>query len=217
MDIYSFNISSELQRSTELFKNLNADEVLKANRFHFKKDRGCYIICRGILRELLSTYLYIDPHQIFFEYNTYGKPEITLKQNKNNINFNLSHSGNYCVIAISNIRNVGVDIEEVKYLEDLISISQSFFSEYEICLLQNELCKVKQLHLFYSIWTQKESLVKSSGKGLSFGLDHWSIEDGQEDYAITINNQDYLMNNFTVDENYLSCLCIYGYVLANTA
>src|SRR5258708_6017768 len=55
---------------------LSADEVARAERFHFARDRQHFIVARGLLRTLLGRYLHIPPEDLSFAYNAYGKPEL---------------------------------------------------------------------------------------------------------------------------------------------
>src|SRR5262245_19979858 len=71
---------------------LAPDEYQKAQKFYRASDRDRYIVGRGVLRQILSTYLNVPPDQIRFSYNKYGKPSLADDQNHLALNFNLSHS-----------------------------------------------------------------------------------------------------------------------------
>lgn len=147
-------------------------ELERANTFKFDIHRDYFLMYRSTLRHILSTYQDISPQDLVFHYSKYGKPY--LLNNVNNIHFNLSHSSNMAILAITKGAFIGVDIEHVKPLENLEDLVKRFFSETEqkIFFL---LPKHMRLTSFYEIWTRKEAYIKAIGKGLSFPLDHFTV------------------------------------------
>ena len=79
-------------RPADIFESfLSADELDRANRFHFTADRTHFIVARGLLRNLLAAYLGINCAELRFSYGAKGKPFLLL-DGRTQINFNLSHS-----------------------------------------------------------------------------------------------------------------------------
>lgn len=203
--VYCIRISEEITNLKKYLSFLSADEVIKAERFYFEKDKNSYITCRGSLREILSHYLMVSPTEIVFNYNKFGKPCLSAGQNACGLRFNLSHSGDYCLIAISRKNAVGIDIEKKEVIEDYIDIARNTFSEDEYYrLIKSE----EGLLLFYSIWTQKEAIVKAMGKGISFGLNHWSTKSITEWYKLSINSKNFIVKSFSVNKDYASALSL---------
>src|SRR5229473_1119258 len=58
----------------QLKQTLSHDELVRAGKFHFEKDRDYFMVARGLLRTLLGRYLDMQPTQLQFAYNKYGKP-----------------------------------------------------------------------------------------------------------------------------------------------
>jgi 4'-phosphopantetheinyl transferase len=54
---------------------LSLDEITRAGRFHFEKDRTHFTRCRSALRRILADYLSIPATEIRFEYLNSGKPQ----------------------------------------------------------------------------------------------------------------------------------------------
>ena len=151
---------------------LSPQESEKASRYYFNKDKNTYLICRLSLRFLLSKYLKIAPNKIKFSYNEFGKPSLHKSMN-NQINFNVSHSGRFGMIAFNRYHRIGVDIELIKTI-DFFNIANSVFSTKEIEeLLLTE--KEHQSEFFYCGWTRKESFIKALGLGLSYPLKSFGI------------------------------------------
>lgn len=207
VDLYYFRISYELNKYKEYSDSLSQDEIDKSNKFHFKKDRECFVVCRGALRRILSKYISLRPDDIIFNYNSFGKPYISRIQNGNNVEFNTSHSGDYCLIGVGRSVNIGVDIEKISRLDDYCSIARNYFSNSEYTSLEN-INDTEKLRCFYTIWTQKEALVKASGQGLHFGLDHWSTRHDTEEYILSIDSKKYYITSLNIDRNYQSALCV---------
>src|SRR5688572_16990473 len=91
---------------------LNSEESVRANRFHFARDRNHFTVARALLRKLLSTYLRIDPSEVRLSYGEMGKP--FLKGQPDQVSFNLAHAGGRALYGFSRGRELGVDIEFIK-------------------------------------------------------------------------------------------------------
>lgn len=151
---------------------LTKDESDRANKLKVVEKRKQFIVSRGILRKLLSNFL--DINEIVISYGPHKKPYIEHQFNNNSVIFNISHSANYVLIAITLNNEMGIDIEKINPDIDFKSLSKRFFSTKE----KNELIDCdfsKQLETFYRVWTRKEAFIKATGKGISFGLDNFSV------------------------------------------
>ena len=153
---------------------LSADEIARANRFHFEKDRMHFIQCRCALRSLLARYLTIPPNEIQFEYMASGKPELAAEQNPSELRFNLSHSADMALIAIGSKHKLGVDIEKMRSDVDTTALAERFFSVRERAGLQ-ALPSHLRVSGFFACWTRKEAFLKATGEGLSFPLADFSV------------------------------------------
>ena len=99
--------SSVLSR---LEATLSPDEIARADRFVFETDRSHFVMGRGILRELLGSYLMLSPAALQFSYGIHGKPALELESGGSSLQFNLSHSGGLAVYAFSYGRKLGIDV-----------------------------------------------------------------------------------------------------------
>lgn len=145
----------------ELEQTLSQDEELRANRFHFERHKRRYIAARGSLRKILGLYLESDPASLEFSYGPKGKPSIT----NGKVFFNLSHSNELALCAITRDRLIGIDIEHIRTINDVEDLSKRFFSPREFQMI----CKrpfEKKTETFYIIWTFKEAYLKAVGQGL---------------------------------------------------
>ena len=72
---------------------LSHDELARAGRFHFERDRQHFIVARGYLRTILSRYLKTPAAEIDFVYGVNGKPQLAdSSQQAQPLYFNLAHS-----------------------------------------------------------------------------------------------------------------------------
>lgn len=147
---------------------LAADELTRYRGISHPRARSEFLRSRVALRLVLASYLECQASTISFSYNEYGKPE--LAENKMlNLHFNLSHSGDYCVLAVTTEHEVGIDIERCHAGRDYTALAQRFFSTAEHQLLESKADEV----LFYQMWVLKEAAVKSMGIRLLAGLDRF--------------------------------------------
>jgi len=153
---------------------LSLDEIARAGRFHFGKDRIHFTQCRSALRSLLAGYLAIPATEIRFEYLTSGKPRLAAEQNPRELQFNASHSANMALIAVSSEHRLGVDIEKIRADVDTASLAERFFSLRERAGLQ-ALPDHLRVPGFFACWTRKEAFLKATGDGLSFPLADFSV------------------------------------------
>jgi 4'-phosphopantetheinyl transferase len=155
-------------------ERLSPDEQVRADRFHFDKDRHAYIAARGILRTLLGTYLDAPPESLVFSYGSRGKPALGADFSNGGIRFNVSHSGKLALYAFALDREIGVDIERIRPDFGGVKIARRFFSTSEVSALL-ALPAEKQTRAFFDCWTRKEAFIKALGEGLYFPLDAFDV------------------------------------------
>jgi len=149
---------------------LSTDELTRAEQFRFERDQKRFIMARGILRKILSSYLGMKPHQLRFEYTSHGKPVLAANSACNNLGFNLSHSGAIALYAVTRGSNIGIDLERIHDNLDVGLIAQRFFSPGEIRSLER-IDDNKRTEVFFQYWTRKEAFIKAMGDGVSFPME----------------------------------------------
>jgi len=157
-----------------LLEILSVDELERASRFHFERHKKRFIVSRGILRNILSHYIDIIPQKVFFEYSSQGKPVLAHKPGEATYHFNLSHSGEFALYAVSPESGVGIDIERIQDDISVDQISQKFYSHKEIHQLEI-IHKNDRSELFFQYWTRKEALLKATGEGISFQMEQCDV------------------------------------------
>lgn len=140
----------------------------------YATDRDHFVAARGILRELLGSYLTIVPSKLKFCYGNYGKPALDLGMSSLPLQFNLSHSGELAVYAFSLGRMLGVDVEQIRPERASEDVASRYFAPREVAELR-ELTPASRVRGFFLCWTRKEAYVKARGAGLSLPLDSFSV------------------------------------------
>ena len=178
VDVWVGDVLSQKIESNDYWSMLNGDEREKAMTFIRLELQQKYIKTRGRLRRVLSSYLKIEPQQIQIKVGQYGKPYLE----HNSLHFNLSHSKNKIVIAVSNCSEVGVDVEEYRQQRNLKGLVEKCFSEQEQ-LYWYSLSEQQKSFMFYHFWVRKEAFVKAVGRGIALGLDQCVLNDDLNSFS----------------------------------
>ncbi len=151
---------------------LSRDEQLRAERYHFERDRRRFTVTRGILRTLLGAHLEMAPAAITFGYAENGKPFIA--DHASPIHFNASHAHERALYAISKSCALGVDIEYLNRDIDTNGLARRFFSPRE-CAGLKLIPEPARKRAFFACWTRKEAVIKATGEGLALPLDQFEV------------------------------------------
>jgi len=173
VDLWRVRLDEPAKASSEA-SVLSPDEIVRAGRFHFEKDRIHFTRCRSALRGLLAGYLAIPAAEILFEYLASGKPQLAAEQNPRALQFNVSHSAGIALIAVGSQHRLGVDIERISSEVDTAALAERFFSLRERAGLRALPDHLRVLG-FFACWTRKEAFLKATGDGLSFPLAEFSV------------------------------------------
>jgi 4'-phosphopantetheinyl transferase len=134
-------------------KILSEDEAARAARFRFESDRVRWVRARSALRTILAEYAGDSPDSLSFNYGEHGKPALLLITD---LHFNLSHSGDYAMIAVARSAPVGVDIERLRPNIDMAALLRRL-GETDLPATVSEL---------YRAWTRREAKTKATGAPL---------------------------------------------------
>ncbi len=211
-ELHVITISLDLKEDQILLllRYLSKDEKERAFRFKFEKHQRRYIAARGSLRKILAGQLNLEPSEIDLKYSKQGKPQISAKQNKKNIHFNLSHSHELAIIGLTLNKPVGIDIEYLTDKKDHLGLAKRFFSnkEYEII---SSLPKDNQNDAFYRVWTRKEAYLKATGEGIS-GIEKIEVPVLNDEKPEMLSTQgitgDWLLYDLKTPDNYIASLAV---------
>jgi 4'-phosphopantetheinyl transferase len=174
---------------------LSAGEREREARFHFEADRHRFRVTRALVRRVLGEYLDIDPRTCEFVANEHGRPALVgCGADQAPIQFNLSHTRDLIVLAVTRGREIGVDVERLRGARRTVDLAERFFADFESERVGNAAAHERD-DLFYRFWTLKESYIKARGLGLAIplqkfgfrlepdGAQLWTHEDLGDDAA----------------------------------
>ena len=219
--VWRASLNASPSKVQQLAQILSPDEQTRAERFYFEQHRKRFIVGRGLLRNILSYYLKIEPIAIQFTYSPYGKPALASGSNIGKLEFNVSHSQDLALYAVTRDRQIGIDLELIRPGCDSGQIVERFFSAQEKATFQTLPADQKQA-AFFNAWTRKEAYLKACGDGLnrplnqvevsmipgepatliqiegSFAANHWCLQSltPAPDYAaaIVVEGHDWRLN-----------------------
>jgi len=191
VDIYYSKIENLPIKFFEKYRLYLPEEIIERNkRFIRWQDRQANILGKLLLIEWLKNNDF-DPFILKdIKYTKYGRPFLDL-----DIDFNISHSGQYVICAFAKGFKIGIDIEKIQ--EHNFDSFKSIFttSEYQSIVHSNN-----SLKQFYEYWTQKESIIKANGKGLSIPLQEIDLYNNQT--KVNLYNEDWYLFELDFYENY---------------
>jgi 4'-phosphopantetheinyl transferase len=153
---------------------LAQSELERAGRFRFERDRSRFVTGRAQLRHILSSYLQVEPGEIAFSYGSKGKPLLQSTGALSGLMFNLAHSQDLAVLAITRTQAVGVDIEKIRSMPNADDLVSRFFSSAEAATFRHLPDSVRAA-AFFNLWTRKEAWLKATGEGIGGGLDQVEV------------------------------------------
>jgi 4'-phosphopantetheinyl transferase len=144
---------------------LSEEERARARRFVRVRDGRRFARCRGALREILGALLSRAPGDVAFRAGAGGKPELA-GGGPPPLRFNVTHSDELALIAVSAGRELGVDVERLRAISESARIVASYFTTAErdrfLRLVEGE-----RETAFLRGWTRKEAILKARGVGLA--------------------------------------------------
>ena len=165
---------ADLDRSEEADEfPLSRDELERAHRFRFHRDRVRWARCRALLRELLASYLGGEPGRLRFTTGPNGKPRLAGGEG---IEFNLSHAGEIAIFAFARDNRVGVDVEIRGRALDSLGAAELVLGQAELERLRSLPDRLREKEFLRS-WVRYEAALKCRG-------DHLGAETSRGDLHV---------------------------------
>jgi len=153
---------------------LSPDEAARAARFHFERDRRRWTAARGAVRAVLAGYTSLPAASLAFRVGPHGKPALDGPAARAGLAFNVSHSGDLALCAVTRTHAVGVDVEAIRRDFATDEVARRFFAPAEVAAL-GALPPGDRVEAFFACWTRKEAYIKARGTGISLGLDRFEV------------------------------------------
>ncbi len=165
---------SDIDKYLDSCEQLLTDpERERADRFRHEGARKQFIVGHAVIHLLLKQYLGNEYQSIKWMESEHHKPFIQLNDSSIPLEYNLSHCKGFVAVALGRTSQ-GIDIEQIRNLNDLEGISRQVFTEKELAEVFATSDYKKQSHTFFKFWTCKEAALKAHGTG--FMKDPKSLE-----------------------------------------
>nr|XP_051676126.1 L-aminoadipate-semialdehyde dehydrogenase-phosphopantetheinyl transferase isoform X4 [Oryctolagus cuniculus] len=164
-------------------RSIQPEEKERIGQFVFARDAKAAMAGRLMIRKLVAEKLNIPWNNIRLQRTAKGKP-VLAKDSLNpypNFNFNISHQGDFAVLAAEPELQVGVDIMKTSFpgrgsIPEFFHIMKRKFTNKEWETIRSFKDEWTQLDMFYRNWALKESYIKAIGVGLGFELQRLEFE-----------------------------------------
>lgn len=201
--------STELARRLE--KTLSPDERRRAARWRSEAKRLRFVVSHAALRIVLGHYLQKEANEVEISLSEAGKPYL---KDSSGVSFNMSHSHELAVIAVTRDRNVGIDIEYVTPQPRVLWALRPYLSADEEVLLSMTPPGERNRRML-GYWVAREAVFKAFGRG-DTGLPHScsvSLEDASActwRELLAAEGASRLICPVHVDDAYVGALAIEG-------
>ncbi|WP_118976383.1 4'-phosphopantetheinyl transferase family protein [Taibaiella koreensis] len=177
-----------------LYSILAEEEKRRIEKLYRWHDRQASLLGKFLLYQLLGGQENDKEILSRLTYSQYGKPLLE----GTGISFNISHSGDYVVCAVSEQQEIGLDIEKVEnvQLDDFTgTLSEDEFSH---------IIKSPQKNLtFFKTWTKKEAILKARGSGIVSDMSGFKqIDEG----VVTFRQESFFVTEIDIDPQYCCTL-----------
>lgn len=157
------------------FEQILPKERMMRQRQLQKKERAVsFLLTSAFMQYGISVTLDIPMNEIVYQYGENGKPMLAegVIRDGRTVDFNMSHSGRYAVLAVSDAV-VGIDIEKRRHGRERVAERCFCRQEYED--IMSAATEEERDERFLRYWTMKEAYIKRVGKGLQIPLDSFRI------------------------------------------
>jgi 4'-phosphopantetheinyl transferase len=173
--VWAFNLEATASCLDQCRQSLCRSEVARADRFVHAGSRADFIVAHGILRQLLARYTGIPACDLALSLGPNGKPTLDAESGHGKVSFNLTHSHGRALIAVSDGREVGIDLERINPNVKALAIARRYFASAELSAIEGAPTSL-QAHVFFRYWVAKEALLKGQGMGLRFPIDAFEVQ-----------------------------------------
>lgn len=175
IEVWRISLEADDAELARMRSVLDPAELDRASRFRTEDLRRRFIAGRWARRALLAPMVGVEPAELRFIENAFGKPALA---GDAALHFNCSASGEVGLIAVRSDAPVGVDIEACDPALADRSTAGGFMTPTELAHF-DMLAGTTRLGAFFRCWTRKEAVLKCDGRGLS--LDPRGVEVGAGD------------------------------------
>ncbi|MGK2962600.1 MAG: 4'-phosphopantetheinyl transferase family protein [Gemmatimonadaceae bacterium] len=171
VDIWTAPLDVDDATLDDLLHRLSPSERKRVGALLEEKAARQYVVSRAMQRQLLASYVGGSPADIQFGIVAMGKPTLS-KPNDIGLQFNTTHSGRLVIIAVTAMRDVGVDVEQMRPIPRAMAVAKRCYSRAEHDSLL-DLAGEARDRAFLAIWVKREGTAKARGDSVWRGLASW--------------------------------------------
>jgi 4'-phosphopantetheinyl transferase len=174
--VWSFSLNAVAGCREVCAQTLSRAEQARANRFVHEHNRHDFIVAHGVLRLLLARYLGMPARKLGFSLGPNGKPTLApAAYARPAVSFNMTHSHGRALLAVSDGRELGIDLELINPKVRALEIARRYFSTSERAIIEAA-AEPAQARSFFRHWVAKEAVLKGQGIGLKFPIDGFAVK-----------------------------------------
>lgn len=162
---------------------LDEAERARLGRYVRHEDKLRFAITRATLKHLLAQAVSCaDPARVSLTYTNRGRPQWAAS----GLRFNVSHSGALACLALSPLREVGIDVESMSGIHtDIEALARIVLTDAE-CDAWTRLPASQRADAFYRHWVCKEAALKATGHGIAELLRHIAVRPAQDPAGLRV-------------------------------
>jgi 4'-phosphopantetheinyl transferase len=174
VQLWRIDLADATGLQNHLTTRLSPSEQLHASRYRLEQAQVHFSVGRACLRALLGNVSGLDPVSIAITTGVHGKPE-SPNLNGQRVDFNVAHSKDTILVALSRNGGVGVDVEYYDRPTDIMDVAKHNFTVTETASLEAIADPETRHQTFYRYWTRKEAVLKADGRGLIASLASFDV------------------------------------------
>jgi 4'-phosphopantetheinyl transferase len=167
VDVWTVPLDRPPATVARLSRILSEGEAERGDRCRFENDRRRFIVAHGALRMILAGYLDVPPDELRLQRGRQGKPRLA---GSFDLRFNLSHSGELALVAVTRHQEVGIDVDRLRPDLPVEPFAERFFPASDARFVAAATGPTERAERFLRLWTRKEAVVKAAGARLAQGL-----------------------------------------------
>lgn len=178
VDVWTVPLDRPPATVARLSRILSEGEAERGDRCRFENDRRRFIVAHGALRLILAGCLDVPPEKLRLRPGRHGKPRLA---GSSELRFNLSHSGELALVAVTRHQEVGVDVDRLRPDLPVEPFAERFFPASDARFVAAATGPTERAERFLRLWTRKEAVVKAAGARLAQGLGLTVLTDAASD------------------------------------
>ncbi|MEV7732264.1 4'-phosphopantetheinyl transferase superfamily protein [Streptomyces sp. NPDC088921] len=174
VEVWAVPLDEPQATVARLSRLLSEGESERGDRCRFENDRRRFIVAHGALRLILADCLDVPAEEVRLRPGRHGKPRLA---GSSDLRFNLSHSGELALVAVTRHREIGVDVDRLRPDLPVEPFAERFFPASDARFVAAAAGPTERAERFLRLWTRKEAVVKAAGARLAQGLGLTGLTD----------------------------------------